>query len=142
MDSDLVPADDLTPERGGPSQLDLVAASLRADLADLPAFVEGLAVRLEEMLPGLVQVERRKQGLRGPRVVTRIAVSGDSQSLELRHRGAEIETIRGVVSGGIRLKSEALDLDSWLNALAALVTAAAAKNERARQALERLLLGG
>ena len=39
--------------------LDLLAASLRADAGDLEAFVEALAVKLEAALPDQVEVERR-----------------------------------------------------------------------------------
>jgi hypothetical protein len=44
--------------------IDLLAASLRADASDLGAFVEALAVKLEEAVPGAVRVERRRNGLR------------------------------------------------------------------------------
>jgi hypothetical protein len=141
MHSDLVPSGSGDLESGGPSDLDLVSASLRADLSDLGAFVEGLAVKLEEMLPGVTTVERRKQGFRGPKVVTRISLSNGSEALELHREGANIRTVRARSSGGITLKSEAIDLDAWIDAITHLVTDAAAKSERGRQALQRLLMG-
>ena len=42
--------------------IDLIAASLRADASDLGAFVEALATKLEEAVPGSVVVERRREG--------------------------------------------------------------------------------
>ena len=49
--------------------LDLLAASLRADTSDLRAYVESLAVKLEEAVPERVRVERRRGGLFGPKAV-------------------------------------------------------------------------
>ncbi len=132
---------DLDPASGDISELDLVAASLRADLADSGAFVEGLATKLEDMLPGMTAVERHKQGFRGPKVVVRISVTNGSETLELRRKGANIETVRARASGGITLKSERLDIDAWLDGVSRLIAEAAARSERSRQALQRMLLG-
>jgi len=128
-------------DEGDSLQLDLLAASLRADLDDISAFVEGLAVKLEASLPGVVVVERAKQGFRGPKLVTRIALdAGSGARLELRRAGAQLQTSRVRSSGGIVLKTEAMDIDAWLSSLTEAVAAEAARSERTRQVLERLLL--
>ncbi|MGH2843223.1 MAG: hypothetical protein ACRDKL_06495 [Solirubrobacteraceae bacterium] len=122
-------------------ELDLVAASLRADLDDLGSFVEGLAVKLEGSLPGMVQVERVKQGFRGPKLVRRIALdAGPGERLELRRDGQRVETLRARTSGGIVLRTEQLDTEAWLTALSAAMVAEAGRNERTRIALQSLLL--
>ena len=122
-------------------ELDLLAASLRADLGDIAAFVEGLAVKLEESLPGVVQVERVKQGFRGPKLVRRIAVNaGSGERLELRREGDRVQTLTARTSGGIVLKTEAVDIETWLSTLTTLIAAEAGRNEKTRQALERLLM--
>lgn len=122
-------------------ELELVAAALRADLTDINAFVEGLAAKLEDSLPGLVTVERAKAGFRGPKLVKRISLNcSPSERLELRREGAAVQTLKARVSGGIVLKTESVGIDDWLTTLAAAVTAEAERNERTRQALERLLL--
>ncbi len=122
-------------------ELDLLAASLRADLGDIAAFVEGLAVKLEDSLPGVVQVERVKQGFRGPRLVKRIALNaGSGERLELRREGDRVQTLTARTSGGIVLKTEAVDIDTWLAALTTVVAAEAGRNAKTREALERLLM--
>jgi hypothetical protein len=122
-------------------ELDLLAASLRADLGDIAAFVEGLAVKLEESLPGVVHVERVKQGFRGPKLVRRIALdAGSGERLELRREGTRVETLTARTSGGIVLKTEAVDVETWLNSLATVIASEAGRNEKTRQALERLLM--
>jgi len=127
---------------GGSLELDLLASSLRSDSSDLAAFVEGLAVKLEDALPGRVRIDRVRRGFRGPKLVRRIAVDAGGERLELlRGGGVSVETRRARVSGGITLKTEALDIDSWISALSGALVEEASRNERTRQALERLLIG-
>jgi hypothetical protein len=119
--------------------IDLLAASFRADLSDVDAFVESLAVKLEGALPGRVRVQRRRAGMFGPKLVRRIEFDGSDQRLELRADGRAIETLCSRVSGGIVLKSETLEIDSWLTALGGALAAEAERSKTTRQALERLL---
>lgn len=119
--------------------LDLLAASLRADSSDLVAFVGGLAAKLEDAVPSRVRVERRRSGLRGPKIVRRIALDAGDQRLELRVEGGAIETRCSRLSGGIVLKTESLDSEAWLTALGEALATEARRSETTRQALERLL---
>jgi hypothetical protein len=119
--------------------IDLLAASLRADVSDLGAFVEALAVKLEDAVPGGVRVERRRAGLFGPKRVSRISLDAGDQRLELRADDGRIETRCARLSGGIVLKSEALATDAWLDALSRALADEARSSQTTRQALERLL---
>jgi hypothetical protein len=123
-----------------PVDLDLLAASLRAESSDLGAFVEGLAVKLEDVLPGRVRIERRRSGMLGPKLVTRIMVDVGDRRLELRAGDRSIETQCSRLSGGIVLKSEPLETDAWLAALGEALATEAGRSEQTRQALERLLI--
>jgi len=120
--------------------LDLLAASLRADSSDLGAFAESLAVKLEEALPGRTRVERRRTGMFGPKAVSRIIVDAGGRRLELRAVDGSFETFCSRVSGGIVLKSEPLETRAWLTALGEALAAEARRSETTRQALERLLI--
>lgn len=120
--------------------LDLVTASLRADTTDLEAFVEALAVKLEDVLPGRVRIDRRRSGLRGPKVVRAIAIDAGDRRLELTSDGGVLETRGSRLSGGIVLKTELLDIDAWLLAVSEALAAEAGRSEKTRQALERLLI--
>jgi hypothetical protein len=120
--------------------LDLLAASFRADLSDVGAFVEGLAVKLEDLLPTRVRVERKRAGFRGPKLVQRIEFDTGDRRLELRYDGRSIDTRYSRLSGGIVLKNESVDIDAWLQALGESLASEAQRSATTRQALERLLL--
>lgn len=120
--------------------IDLLAASLRADLSDLGAFVEALATKLEEAVPGAVRVQRRGK-MFGAKRVSQIAVDAGGQRLELSVNGSRIETRCARLSGGIVLRSEPLDTETWLTALSAALAEQARSSQTTRQALDRLLNG-
>jgi len=120
--------------------LDLIAASLRTDASDLDAFVETLARKLEKVLPSGVRVERRRNGLRGPKLVRRIAVDAGGLRFELRAQNGDLDARCSRLSGGIVLKSESVDVDAWLAALGEALANEARRSQTTRQALERLLL--
>ncbi|MGZ4182791.1 MAG: hypothetical protein ACXVUL_19160 [Solirubrobacteraceae bacterium] len=124
----------------GALDLDLLAASLRADASDVNAFVESLATKLEDAVPDCTRVERRRAGLLGPKQVRRIALDAGSNRLELlRDEGGVVQTRCSRLSGGIVLKTEPLETEAWIAALGQALAAEAGRNQRTRQALERLL---
>jgi hypothetical protein len=128
------------PEENSSLDLDLVASALRADLNDISAFVEGLAVRLEQALPGFVKVTRTRQGFRGPKLVSEIAVETADGKLELIRQGGDVRAMRSRTSGGIVLKREEVGVDDWLTALTSVAAEQAQRSERTRQALQKLVL--
>jgi len=121
------------------NDLDLLAASLRADSSDLDAFVESLAVKLEEALPGRVRVHRWRGWLFGPKRVQKIALDAGGKRLELRLSKGALETTFSHLSAGIVIKREPLDTDAWLAALGEALRDEANRSETTRVALERRL---
>lgn len=124
----------------GSNDLDLIAASLRSDGGDLDAFVEGLATKLEDALPGRVLVERWRERVLGPKRVHRIALDAGDRRLELTYKRGAIETSCSRLSAGIVLKREPLATDAWLAALGDALGEEAKRSEAARAALERLMI--
>jgi hypothetical protein len=121
--------------------LEMLAASLRADAGELRSFVEALAVKLEQTVPGAVRVERRREGMFGPKLVRRLVLDAGDQRLELIASEAGVQTRCARLSGGIVLKSETVDPEVWLARLGEALAAQARRSETTRQALERLLYG-
>jgi hypothetical protein len=120
--------------------LDLLAASLRADSSDLSAFVESMATKLEEAVPGRVRVDRRRSGMFGPKAVRSLSVDLGDRRLELRSERGAVQTRCAKLSGGIVLKNEDLGIDAWLAMLSEALAAEANRSEATRKALERLLI--
>lgn len=122
-----------------PADLDLVAASLRADAGDLGVFVEALARKLEQTLPGRCSV--RRAGLRGKGNVREIGISVGDARYDLTYHDGSVSARRSSVVRGITLKNEELGLDAWIDSLATQMVAEADRSERGREALEKLLSG-
>ena len=125
----------------GAPDIDVLAASLRADAGDTAAFLDALATRLEGALPGQVEVERKGRLFGGPKRVRRIAVRLGDGHYEIESDGGALSARRRNVVRGIALKTEELGVDAWIGALSAELLELAQSSERARVALERLLTG-
>lgn len=126
------------------TDVELLAAALRRDSADLDLYTKVLTVNLADSLPpGAVRVKRRRTvadrmaGREG--AVTDVDVALGDQRLALRvgrdRVDAEIrKEVRGVV-----LSRRQVGLDEWIDALARAIAAAADSSARAREAVERFL---
>lgn len=126
------------------TDVEMLAAALRRDSADLNLYARVLTVNLADSLPpGAVRVKRRRSvadrmaGREG--AVTDVDVALGDQRMALRVErdrvAAEIcKEVRGVV-----LSRRQVGLDEWIDALARAIAAAADSSARAREAVERFL---
>jgi hypothetical protein len=127
---------------GGEISVDLLAASLRASSSDLKTFVEVLADKLEDALPGRVQVGRRSTRFLGKeKRVERLECELAGQRYLLATRDGVVEVRRATAVRGVVLKTEVLPLGEWLDALARDLAAEARTSEQAQLALQQLLAG-
>jgi hypothetical protein len=126
--------------------LELVAAALRADSADVAVYARVLTDSLGESLPaGCVSVDRERtmaDRMRGrPGEVSKITVRLGDQVMTLgMQRGqpaAEIcREVRGVI-----LSRQPVKMHEWAAALARALVTHAEQNAQAAQALRRLVAG-
>jgi hypothetical protein len=123
------------------SQLDLIAASLRAETGDLKAFVEALAWKLSDSFPHRVRVERTGRRFGGKQRVRSLSVTIADNEYELDNNDGEITCRRRNVVRGIALKTEQLSLEQWIDSMSEALNQAAAQTESDRAALGRLLGG-
>jgi hypothetical protein len=119
--------------------LDLLAASLRADMGDTAVFLEALAAKLHEALPGQVEVDRKGRMFGGPKRVRRLEVRVGDAHYEIEGDGGALSARRRSVVRGIALKSEDLGIEAWIDGLSGDLHALAQRSEQGRIALERLL---
>ena len=120
---------------------DLPAAALRAETSELASSVEVLASTLEQALPRIASVERRKVGgfRSKQREVQRIALALGEEQFELRRTAQGVQCTRHKVVRGITLSRQDMQLADWLAAIIAGVRSTAEVGERDRIALEGLL---
>ncbi len=123
------------------SALDLAAAEVRLDSTDTHALIEALATRLEQGLPGLASVKRRRTGgFRSKHTeVERIEVQLGEERFELLAARGAFQCLRHRVVRGITLKREELPVGQWIVELVDEVRRTAAVGEQARISLEGLL---
>lgn len=137
-------SDEIVPAGGGDMDVEMLAAALRRDSADLDLYAKVLSVNLADSLPsGAVQVERKRTmadrmaGREGS--VTSLDVSlGELRLLLRMDRGRVIGEVSKQVRG-IVLSRQEVGLDAWIAALARALADTAASSARAREALERFL---
>jgi len=128
---------------GDAFDLDVAAASLRADNRDVQMLLKLLVRQLADALGERLTVERKGRGLlkKTEEVRSVRVVMGDDQ-YEAVVEGSGLATTIGRVSGGIRIRSEKVGVDEWIRRLLAALQAEAAHSSKARQALENIVIGG
>lgn len=128
-------------ELDSPLQMELLAASLRADSTDAKTFLEALATKLEGSLPDRTTVTRHSSLFSREHPVKEIAVSlGDYQYRIGRERQGPVIAQRAKMVRGIVLKTEQIPMEIWIEELAGELAQVAASSAQARSALERFLL--
>jgi hypothetical protein len=127
-----------------PSSVDLLAAALRAERADLDLYERVVLGALSEALPqGVVEVTRVRSvadRLAGrPGRVQAIAVELGEHRLELAggHRGLVATVTRKV--RGVSISRKEVTIEEWTKLLAEHLALVAARDATARAVLERLL---
>jgi hypothetical protein len=125
-------------------QVQLLAAALRADMADLEVYERLLANGIAEVLPaGVIEIERerslsdRARGREGR--VASIRIHLGEQTLELARRHGQLTASLTRNVRGVAISHREVGLDEWAGALASGLASFAAANQRAREALGRLL---
>jgi hypothetical protein len=121
--------------------LALAAASLRANAADLTALLTSLADQLADTLGTRLRV-RRSGRRRRDATVSAVTVALGSDEFTAALDDGDVHCQIAHVSGGITIRNEALDLQSWLVRLLDALRAEAAHSDRARTALEHIVIGG
>jgi hypothetical protein len=139
---DLPGSGDVSP---GGMDVEMLAAALRQDSADLDIYAKVLTVSLVGSLPeGAVRVERKRSmsdrmaGREGTVTDLDVALGDARLGLHLdrgRVIGEICKEVRGVV-----LSRRQVGLDEWLLALATALADASESSARARQALEKFLM--
>ena len=120
---------------------DLHAAFLRRAERDIKAFLEAFATRLEQSLPGQVEVHRKKDSLFAKtQHVVGITIHLGANRFVLDNSGHGLQLSRCNEVRGIVLKNEELQLPDWLSSLDKELGAMSAKMAGAQGILHEFLM--
>ena len=121
-------------------QVELYAASLRADYTDVGAFLEALAVKFEGALPSHTRVTRHTSLFSRERPVKEVVVTlGEFQYRMGKERQGPLLAQRSHFVRGIVLSSEQIPVEQWIEEVAQALAQFAAHNQQAHMALSRFL---
>jgi len=126
------------------SVVDLVAAAIRADTADLDSYHRVLSATVADLLPvGMVEVDRersmkdRMAGREGKATSIRIRLGDVTLELVTRHGGLVATSARQV--RGVVISRQEISVAEWTQQLAQHLAKLAAQSADARTALAKLL---
>jgi hypothetical protein len=119
---------------------DMSAAWMRRAQADLHAFLESFAVRMEVALPERVVVERRRDSIFSKtRHVERFTLSADGASYSLARRGAGVVATVSREVRAVTISSKEVPLREWILCLNRDMKAMAADSGSAYAVLHDVL---
>jgi hypothetical protein len=101
-----------------------------------------LASQLADALGDRLIVERAGGRFRKSDEIKSVRVTLGNDTLEASLAGPSVQCTIGHSSGGIRIRSEQVDINTWLTRLLTTLQAEAATSEQTRTALENIVIGG
>ena len=122
--------------------LEMAASALQSNSVDVPMMLRLLVNEVGDVLGKRLVVERAGGLFRKSDAVKSVEVTVGDDTLRAEVDGGTVRCSVGHSSGGIRIRSAQVDMDEWLRRLLQALQAEAAHSERARQALENIVIGG
>jgi hypothetical protein len=122
--------------------LRMAAASLRSNSSDVHILLKALCDELSETLGERLHIERAGGKFHKSDAISSVTISIAGSQFEAVVDGAALQCHVGHVSGGIRIRSETVDIDQWILRLLEALKDEAAHSDSARRALENIVIGG
>lgn len=119
---------------------EVLASSLRADAGDNKSFLEALAKKLGGALPTRTVIERESHLFSREKPVKSISIELGEFRYQIGHQHGALAAQRVRIVRGIALKTDALGVDDWLDALSQALLELAQQSAQDRAALQRLLM--
>ncbi len=126
----------------GSYDLNLAAATLRANASDVRSLVKALFDELSDTLGDRLSAQRNSRHLRKSSELTSLHATLGNDQFEATVDGSSLRCSVGHYSGGIRIRSESLDVVEWVLSLLGALQAEARHTASARPALEKIVIGG
>ncbi len=122
--------------------LELAATGILADNHDVRVLLKLLVSQLAGPLRDRLEVQRQGGFLHKSDDVKSLRASIGQDDFAVEVKGPSVLCRVGHSSGGIRIRSEEVEMDEWLRRLLGSLQAEAAHNQAARLALENIVIGG
>jgi hypothetical protein len=104
--------------------------------------LKALCDELSDTLGERLHIERAGGRFHKSDAISSVTISIAGSQFEAVVDGAALQCHVGHVSGGIRIRSETVDIDQWILRLLEALKDEAAHSDSARQALENIVIGG
>ncbi len=127
---------------GGDFDLEIAVSTLASNSGDVGLMLRLLARELADALGPRLVVERPGGFLRRSEEIRALQVDIDNDVLRAELSGGTVRCTIGHSSGGIRIRSEQVDMATWLKRLLGALQTEAARSETTRLALENIMIGG
>jgi hypothetical protein len=125
----------------GAFDLSMAVAQLASNSTDSRIMLKLLVSQLADALGDRIAVERAGRFRKSDEIKSvRITLGNDT--LEAEVAGPSVRCSIGHSSGGIRIRSEQVDMNTWLTRLLSILQSEAAHSEQTRVALENIVIGG
>ena len=124
--------------------LNMAVAALQSNNTDVRILLKVLVGQLESALGDRLVVERPKSGMfrRSSDEISAVRATIGDDVLEAVVDGARLRCTIGHTSGGIRIRSERVEVAEWIRRLLTALSEEASHSETTRVALERILIEG
>jgi hypothetical protein len=122
--------------------LEIAVSALSSNSTDVGLLMRLLVEQLGPALGSRMAVERSGGRFRRPSEIKALQVSLGDDLLRAEVDGAAVRATIGHSSGGIRIRSERVDVATWLRRLLSALSAEADQSEQTRKALENIVIGG
>jgi hypothetical protein len=121
--------------------LSMAVSQLASNSTDLRIMLKLLVSQLAGVLGDRIMVEHAGR-LRRSDEIKSVRITLGDDTLEAVVEGASVRCSIGHSSGGIRIRSERVGMDTWLTRLLSTLQSEAAHSEQTRLALENIVIGG
>ncbi len=125
-----------------PLDLELATTAILADTHDVRGLLEMLARQLSATLGSKVTVEREGGILRKSKQIRALRVAFGAKTFVAEVARGSVVTAIALESGGIRIRTDKVEMGDWLAGLLAELQVAASSNQASRMALEQIVNGG
>jgi hypothetical protein len=128
-------------EGGDAFDLSMAISSLQSNSTDSRIMLKLLVAQLAEVLGGRIAVERAGGRFRKSEEIKSVQITLGDDTLRADVDGATVRCSIGHASGGIRIRSERVNMDAWLTRLLTILHSEASHSEQTRLALENIVIG-